>query len=164
MEDIPMTRWIYTITLIAAAIAWLSPPVASAQEDVAATIEWIEIDRDAVALQDELRVRDIDRDVADTALVFTNLGGLDARVRCVAFDRNGRPIGRAWVKLPSLGLRYVLASDISRNRDFIGHAQCGAPATVEGTAVFLGPGLTDLPSIQPTGNYGRIRFPLVTTY
>jgi hypothetical protein len=165
-----MTRRICTITLIGAAIAWLSAPVASAEEAATAADEWIEIERDAVTLQDELRVRDIDRDVADTALVFTNLGNTDGYAHCMAFDGDGRRIGRARVKLPALGVRYLLASDISRGRDFIGHAQCGAAVTVKGTAIFLGPGLTDLPSMQPsiqpaaTALYGRIRFPLVATY
>ncbi len=124
----------------------------------------VEITRDGVELRDELEPRDLDRDVADTALVFTNLGGRSTRVRCVAYDGNGAPIGRAWVRVPALGVRYLLASDLANGTDFIGHVQCGTLISVRGTAVFLGAGITDLPSVQPKRYNGRIRFPLVATY
>ena len=112
----------------------------------------------------DLRPRPVDDvDVADTALVFTNLSGRNARVKCVAFGKNGAPLGRAWLRLPALGLRYLLASDLSNDRDFVGHAQCAVAAGVKGSALFLGPGLTDLPVLNPDGP-GRVRFPLVATY
>ncbi len=125
----------------------------------------VEVRRDARELQAEVRPRPVDRDVADTALVFTNLGREDHRVFCVGFDDEGRRVGRAWLKLPARGLRYLLASDLSRGKDFIGHAQCSGGRNVTGSLVFLGPDLTDLPVLQPElGDAGRIRFPLVATY
>lgn len=124
----------------------------------------VEILRDATDLSIDLRPRPVDDlDVADTALVFTNLGARASRVKCVAFGKNGAPVGRAWLKLPALGLRYLLASDLSSDRDFVGHAQCAVAAGVKGSAIFLGPGLTDLPVLNPAGP-GRVRFPLVATY
>jgi len=128
------------------------------------TDDGVEIVRDGIELRDELLPRDIDHDIADTALVFTNLGGRVSRVRCVAYDANGQPIGRAWLRVPALGVRFMLASDMANGSDFIGHAQCGALNAVRGTAVFLGGGVTDLPSMQPRRFDGRIRFPLVATY
>lgn len=123
-----------------------------------------EIVRDAGALRDELRLRDLDTDIADTALVFTNLGANATRVKCVAYDGDGQAIGRAWVGVPRLGVRYLLASDLANGADFIGQVQCSARKNIRGTAVFLGGGITDLPSMHPTRNRGRIRFPLVATY
>lgn len=140
----------------------LAPP---ALAQVAVSVDdGIEVDRDVDALVDDLRPRDIDRDVADTALIFTNLGNTARRVRCVGFDKNGQPVGRVWLRVPALGLRYALASDLSNGVDFIGHAQCSSAVAVKGTAIFLGPGLTDLPARNPSRVYGRIRFPLVATY
>ena len=124
----------------------------------------VQIVRDATDLAIDLRPRPVDDvDVADTALVFTNLGARGSRVKCVAFGKNGAPVGRAWLKLPALGLRYLLASDLSNDRDFVGHAQCAVAAGVKGSAIFLGPGLTDLPVLNPAAP-GRVRFPLVATY
>ncbi len=125
----------------------------------------IEVDRDARELQAEIRPRPDEPDVADTALVFTNVGGRDQMVKCVGFDSDGHPVGRIWLKLPALGLRYALASDLSRDRDFIGSAHCSGGANVVGSVVLLGPDLTDLPVLQPkVGQSGRIRFPLVATF
>ena len=120
----------------------------------------VEIVRDATELAAELRPRPIDHDVADTALIFTNFSSRDLPVYCVAFNKNGEPIGRRWVKLPALGLRYLLASDLSGGRDFVGHAQCSSQRHVRGSAIFLGPQLTDLPVQQGQ----RTRFPVVATY
>lgn len=157
-----MRRTNRCLTIIQIAIAaLLLAPIASAKTAVEAD-DGVEIDLDARALQDELRPRPVDTDVADTVLIFTNFGK-DARVRCVGFDRNGEPVGRAWAKVPSLGLRIILASHLSDGRDFVGHAQCGVPKGVKGTAIFLGPALTDLPAINPK-KAGRIQFPVVTTY
>ncbi|MFP8882363.1 MAG: hypothetical protein AAEJ52_12735 [Myxococcota bacterium] len=142
----------------------LSASSAAAGSALDAAGDGIEINRDSAELRDELRPRDVDRDIADTALVFTNLGGNHVRVRCVAFDGNGRAIGRAWLRVPALGVRYLLASDLADGVDFIGHAQCATLSVVKGTAVLLGADVTDLPSMQPDSLYGRIRFPLVATY
>ncbi len=124
-----------------------------------------DIDRDGTELMEEMRVRPDDRDVADTALVFTNFSEQRQHILCVGFDKHGNALGRVRVVVPRLGLRYVLASDLSNGADFVGSAQCGAAASVKGTAIFLGPGLTDLPVQQVQGERaGRMRFPLVATY
>jgi hypothetical protein len=141
----------------------LLAPAVAAQSLASADIG-SEIVRDADTLRDELRPRPVDEpDVADTALIFTNLSGNAARVLCVAFDRNGEPVGRRWLSVPKLGLRFVLASDFSDGRDFVGHAQCSVPARMKGSAIFLGPDITNLNVIQPW-RAGRIRFPVVATY
>lgn len=153
--------------LLAAGGALLVAPLAHALEPASAEAldEGIEITRDAASLTEEMRPRPVDRDVADTALVFTNLGGADRKVVCVGFDGNGRAVGRAWVKLPRRGLRYVLASDLSNGADFVGSAHCLTSGHVSGSVVFLGPDLTDLRVEQKRNRRrGRIRFPVVATY
>jgi len=152
------------LPLVAFALALFLAPAALAGATVASAADGVEVDRDVTDLHSDLRPRDVDRDVADTALVFTNLGNADTRVLCAAFNRNGRMIGRAWTKLPALGVRYMLASDLSGDRDFLGHVQCGAVGAVRGTAIFLGPDLSDFPAEQIDGDAGRIRFPVVATY
>ena len=160
------TRWnagilVASVALLALAVA----PSAAARDMLDGGDDGIEITRDAAELPNELRPRPPeDADVADTALVFTNEGGSAARVRCAGFNKNGYAVGRAWVAIPARGLRYVLASDLSRGRDFVGQVQCSAPVQVKGSAVFLGPDLTDLPAFQVRGNFGRLRFPVVATY
>jgi hypothetical protein len=123
-----------------------------------------ETDLDATELRRELRPRDVDRDVADTVLIFTNKGGGDARVHCAGFDKQGGLVGFAWLKVPNLGLRYVTASRISRGVDFVGHVQCAAPARVKGSAVLASADLTDLPVIQVRRQVGRMKFLVVATY
>lgn len=122
-----------------------------------------EISRDPSDLAPDLRP--IDEDVANTALVFTNWSGRDTAILCVAFSGEGRRIGRRWIKVPSNGTKYLLASDLSGGRDFVGNAQCSGEARIHGTAVFLGAGFSDLPvsNVDHRGD-GRIRFPLVATY
>ncbi|MEM7410313.1 MAG: hypothetical protein AAF430_08775 [Myxococcota bacterium] len=137
---------------------------ASAQELMLDTRDAVEVDRDGVALIDAIRVPEPDRDVADTAIVLTNFGPRDQKVVCGGFNKNGRAVGRVWVKVPAHGLRYVLASDLADDLDFIGSAQCAASGNIRGSAIFLGPGLTDLPVQQIHGAAGRLRFPLVATY
>jgi hypothetical protein len=149
--------------ILAAIPLLLLAPVAGAQ-DVSSEADGVEITRDADALRDELHPRPMDHDVADTALVFTNFANSAQRALCVAYDKNGQPVGRAWTRVPPLGLRYILASDLSDGADFVGHAQCGASRHLKATSVFLGPGITDLPVHQPRVAYGRIQFPLVATY
>ncbi|MEE2679881.1 MAG: hypothetical protein VX546_14965 [Myxococcota bacterium] len=125
----------------------------------------VEISRDASDLPREFQPRPPeDADVADTALVFTNEGVTPMRVRCVGFNKNGRIVGRAWVGVPKLGLRYLLASDLSNGRDFVGQVQCAAPPQIRGSAVLLGQNVTDLPVVQTGDTFGRLRFPVVATY
>jgi len=124
-----------------------------------------EIDRDAADLPTVIRPRPVDVDVVDTAMVFTNTSALDRRIVCVGLDKQGTPVGRVLVKLPALGLRYVLASDLSNGADFVGSAQCSSHSTVKGSAIFLGPGITDLSVGNIAGRrIGRIRFHVVATY
>lgn len=122
-----------------------------------------EISRDPSDLAPDLRP--IDEDVANTALVFTNWTGRDTAIVCVAFNGEGRRVGRRAIKVPSNGTKYMLASDLSNGRDFVGNAQCTGHERIHGTAVFLGAGFSDLPvaNVDHRGD-GRIRFPLVATY
>jgi hypothetical protein len=145
---------------------------------VCAVIAPAVVAQDAVSLSD---IRDVERtvdelrdrieqpprpdiDVADTAIVVTNLGPR-ARVTCAAMDAQGNTIGRARLRVPKLGLRWLLASDISNDRDFIGSVHCYVSGRVAATAVFLGPGITDL-SVQPGLVEGMSRFvvPLAAHY
>jgi hypothetical protein len=129
----------------------------------------VEIDREIDTLPDDIE-HPSDPDVADTALVFTNLGRHRAAVKCVGFDKNGTPIGRTTTRIPAMGVRYVLASDISNGVDFIGQVQCARHGRVIGSVIFIGPGITDLPVLNRLnrGNQhssrNRIQFPLVAHY
>lgn len=121
-----------------------------------------EITRDATALRADLRVDD--RDLVDTALVFTNAGDARAIVLCRAFDADGERVGRIRLKVPAGGLRYALASDLSLGRDFVGRVQCSARSRVLASAVLLAPmAMTDLDVHQHQG-IGSILFPVVATY
>jgi hypothetical protein len=149
-------------------VVWIGAflaPAALAQENVGSA-EIREIDRRADTLRDRIeQPPDPDRDVADTAVVLTSLTYNRAVATCAAFDGNGALIGRARVRIPRMGLRWLLASDISNDVDFIGSAHCFVAGKVAVTAVFLGPGITDLP-VQPEvvdGMY-RIAIPLVAHY
>jgi len=125
----------------------------------------VEITRDPADLPHVLQPQSPeDADVADTVLVFTNESSSPMRVRCEGFNKNGRPVGRAWVAIPNRGLRYIMASDLSRGRDWVGQVHCHGSAQVRGTAVLLGRNLTDLPAIQARDGFGRLRFPVVATY
>ena len=140
------------------------PSLASAQAVSAADGPMVA--RDADTLVDVMRPDD--PDVTDTVLIFTNLGNQGGRVLCRAFDKHGRNVGRAWLAVPKLGLRYAIASDISHDVDFVGSVQCFVAADVVGSAVLLAAGeLSDLPVVNgderaPTPR--RIAFPVVATY
>ncbi len=88
-----------------------------------------------------------DIDVTDTALVFNNALRRTTVVRCVAFGRNGRPLGKVRTKVPGNGMRFILASDLADDLDFIGSAHCWARGRVVPSAFIVGPGmLTDTPA------------------
>lgn len=124
-----------------------------------------EIARDATDLRDVVRPVPVDRDRVDSVLVFHNSARATGAVHCVAWDANGRPVGRFRVKVPGRGLRYVLASDASDGRDFVGSVQCSSPHLVIGSAFLLAPGLTALPAVQTEADgLVRLRFPAVATY
>jgi hypothetical protein len=100
-------------------------------------------------------------------LIFTNKTNTRRPVKCVAFGKNGDPVGRAWLRVPGLGLRYAFASDIANNLDFVGHVQCYVGADVIGSSLLLAGGqVTDLPvdngAMVSTGR--RILFPVAATY
>ena len=160
------TRWNTGFLAVGTALLALALAPSAAAEDLLDTGDaGVQITRDATELTDALRPRPPeDADVADTALVFTNEGGVPERVRCVGFNKNGRAVGRAWVAIPARGLRYLLASDLSYGRDFVGQVQCAAAVQIKGSAVLLGQNVTDLPAIQVQGTFGRLRFPVVATY
>ena len=144
----------------------LASPVAA--QELTATDVGPEIVRDAATLVDVIRPHPDDPDIADTALIFTSKSQSRGRAVCRAFDKNGNVVGRAWLKVPGLGLRYALASDIANDLDFVGSVQCWASTNLIGSAVLLAAGeLTDLP--VENGRFSAVRgrrvlFPLVATY
>ena len=106
----------------------------------------IEVTHSVNELEAVLR-RHPDIDVTDTALVFNNALRRTTVVRCVAFGRNGRPLGRVRTKVPGNGLQFILASDLADGLDFIGSARCWARGRVVPSAFIVGPGmLTDTPA------------------
>lgn len=127
----------------------------------------IEIEREAAMLFDEIRADPVDPSFIETALVFTNARRLPAKLRCAAFNQQGDGVGRVWVKLPPKGLRYVLASDFSDGKPFIGSARCIARGDVIGSAMLLGPNLTDVKVRQRfdrNNGITHITFPLIAVY
>ena len=132
--------------------------------DQLAEIDAVEIAREVDTLPEEIEPKPDDPDFADTALVFTNMGRRTAWVKCVGFNKNGAPVGRTRTRIPPLGLRYVLASDISDGADFVGQVQCSPLGQVVGSVVFIGPAVTDLPVRNGRIGHSRIRFPLVAHY
>lgn len=179
-----------TAILLVFAIALLCAPAAFAQLDVDAgegdvpdiespvrdriskhdlrdeirDIEIVTISREIDTLPTEIEPQPEDPDLADTALVFTNMSRRNAGVVCVGFNKNGEPVGRTATRIPPLGLRYILASDISDGVDFIGQVQCSPHGRVVGSVVFIGPAVTDLPVRNGKLGKSRIRFPLVAHY
>ncbi len=174
-----------TMLLLLIAIAMLIAPLAFAQEEMEGddtdrpirhriykrdltreldAIDVVEISREIDTLPDDIEPKPDDPDVADTALVFTNLSRRTAWVKCVGFDKNGEAVGRTKTDIPPLGLRYMRASDISNGVDFIGQVQCKPIGLVVGSVVFIGPGLTDLPVRNGRLGESRIVFPLVAHY
>lgn len=150
--------------LIAAGLLAASPITA---QEIAAD-DGPEIVRDAATLVDVMRPRPDEQDVTDTVLIFTNKSTTRARVLCKAFDKNGKPVGRAWLGVPGLGLRYALASDVAHDLDFVGSVQCFAATNIIASAVLLAAGeLSDLP--VENGRFSslagrRVLFPVVATY
>ena len=125
----------------------------------------LDVQRSIYDLARDIRDRPIDRDRFDTAVVFTStrLGGV--RVICAAIDGNGIVIGAARTVVPGNGVRYLLASDISHGRDFIGSIICKAAGRVIGSIVLIGDDLTDLEVRQRgTQKWTFLRFPLVASF
>ena len=158
-----LLRAIASALLFACAV--VAAPSLPGRAQTAADLAEVELGRDADLLRDEIRVRPKDIDLADTVLVFTNSGPVRATARCVAFDRSGTPIGRARIKVPGDGLKYMTASDIANGRDFIGQVSCSTQQHLIPSAIFLGPQIENL-NVRVTQHdvVTRIRFPLVATY
>jgi hypothetical protein len=155
-----LTMGLPVICLILAASA---TPAAAQELDAVEVAGEVEVDRDADALQADLRsVTDHDRDVVDTALVFNNLGAERVAVACRGFDKNGNYVGGAIARIPGHGLRYLRASDLSNGRDFVGSATCHTTNRVAGESVLLAPG--GLTSLRIQQRRLQVRFPLVATY
>ncbi|MDG2336236.1 MAG: hypothetical protein P8Q97_18695 [Myxococcota bacterium] len=151
-----------TKSILTLLMGLMLPISAWAQGIVPVDMEELDIVRDATDLRGELDRPD--RDTVNTALVFSNLGGEDAVVGCAAFDSDGTTVGRILIRVPSRGLRFALASDLSRNLDFIGHVECRTGLRVMGSAVLLAPSsLTDL-SARKVRRSGVTLFPVVATY
>jgi len=124
----------------------------------------IEIDRDALEFQ-RVAPKPTDPPLSfDTALVFSNTGRAGTRVICKAFDDQGRAVGRAATFVPSLGLRFLLASDFTRGDANLGQVQCATQGRVLGSAFLLGgtAGIPGVPAHQGDHDGAiRIRFPVV---
>jgi len=173
-----LLRW--TTTALLAALLWAPlvsaqparrgpavrpAPVAPVLDAAELQMPEIDIDRDGDALRDEIRPRPIDTDIADTALIFTNLTPNHVYVTCIARDQSGTLIGRTRTRLPSRGLRYVRASDFSDGRDFVGHAECKSNGQAVATAVLFGAEITDLSATSRRRGRGmHHRFPVIATY
>ena len=116
---------------------------------------------------DVVRPHPDDPDVTDTVLIFTSKARSRGRALCKAFDKNGNTVGRAWLHVPGLGLRFALTSDIANDLDFVGSVQCWASTNLIGSAVLLAGVITDLP--VENGRFSAVRgrrmlFPVVATY
>ncbi len=132
-----------------------------------------------------------DRPGFDTALIFTNLGRVAAKVSMKAYDANGHPAGGMDLEVPGNGVAYVLASDFDNTpeptadteRRFVGKVEALGRGNLTGTAVLIGGPVTDLPVIvkpravpvapAPTANttippvpeyVTQITFPIVAAY
>jgi len=156
------TRTIRRSALWIALLGLLLPSYGAAQVAEMPEAEADEIARGADELRAQLDVRD--RDLVDTALVFTNISHSPARVACHAFNADGEPVGRIRMHVPAGGLRFALASDLSHGQDFVGHVTCKTIPRVRATAVLLAPqAMTDL-SVQHVRRLGTVLFPAVATY
>ena len=87
-------------------------------------------------------------------------------VSCVAIDGNGNILGRGYTVVPSNGLRYLRASDLSNGIDYVGSALCKADGRAEASAVFLAPSAITSLKVRQRGRRGGMlfRFPVVASY
>lgn len=157
-------RFLCASLLFSAALA--APALAENLSDLPLTDEGPAVDHGDADVDDALHGNP-DPDRIDTALVFTNLGLLEAPVRCVAFNRAGEVVGHGHALVPSRGTRFLLASDLV-DHDFAGHVQCGTPGRLIGSAFLRTPGgVTDAPARQsdrPGRGDLRIVFPVVAHF
>ncbi len=153
------------VTAALTAPARAGPAMEAAAVEAVSDQEAIEVDRDAIDLRTHIRDRRLDHDSVDTAVVFTNPGPTPARVKCVGFDDQGRLVGAARTRVPGNGLRFLLASDIAHDRDFVGSVLCRSNGRVIGSALLVGARLTDLGVRERSAKrWTLLRFPLVVTY
>ncbi len=108
----------------------------------------------------------VDRDIADTALVFSNATGGRVVVRCMAIGGNGQVLGRARTVIPGNGLRYLRASDLSGGVDFVGSAVCRANGRTDGSVVFLARSAITSLDVKRRYRLGvtSFKFPVVASY
>lgn len=113
--------------------------------DGASALTEVEIERDYAELQPMLRPRP-DIDTTDTALLFNNALRRTSVVYCVAYGANGQALGKVRVKVPGNGVRFILASDLSDGRDFVGSSRCRARGKIVPSAFIVGAGFSDTPA------------------
>ena len=148
--------------VLAAAAVFLFVGVASAQQ-----VRTRDDSRDEEQLKVEVRqAMERDTDVANTALVFNNVGPTETGLVCTGYNANGIVLSRKFARIPGNGVRYLRASDLSNGADFIGSAVCTVRGRVAASAIFLAPGaMTNLDVIQAgPWDSTKIRFPLIATY
>lgn len=151
-----------TAALVAGFCLTLPLPLPAQTE---AATETVDVDRDGPQLHAQIRDHRPDLDTVDTALVFTAVRPAPAVVRCRGYNDNGRLVGTVRLRVPGRGLRYVLASDISRGRDFVGSVVCKTSGKILPTAVLLAHGITDLGVERGEGDYSAVMlFQLVATF
>lgn len=123
----------------------LTTTVSTAQN---AVLTEIEIDRDANELSDLLSGAALPKPevaaILDTALVFTSAHGSETTAHCHANDNSGITVGRVRVRIPAMGVRFFLSSDIVEERGFVGSVICSAAGYVIGTEVMLGVVTSDI--------------------
>ena len=134
-------------------------------EDPAPT-EGPEVVRGGAEFQALAAMPSAERTGVETALIFTNVGGSEFRVLCVAYDAEGSPIGHAWMRIPERGMRFLLASDLSAGTDFAGPVECLALGRVVPSGLLLTPsGISDVSSERYHGVHADfVRFPLAASH
>ena len=138
--------------------------IADAQKLAATDDLGPEVVRGEIDMRDVMRPHP-DTDVLDTALVFTNPHGKRTVVACTAVNANGQRIGRAFAVVPPRGLRFILASDIANDQDFVGSAICRSRSRLIPSAFVLGAGFSDAPTNIVEGwDRTSMRFPVVASY
>lgn len=127
----------------------LLPSISSAQST---DLVEIEINRDANELSDLLSGGILPKPeiaaILDTAMVFTSMHNAETTAYCRASDKNGIAAGRVRVRIPAMGVRFFLASDIVEEHGFVGSVTCTATGYVIGTEVMLGVVTTDISTQQ----------------
>lgn len=108
----------------------------------------IEINRDTNELSDFLSGAPLPKPeiaaLLDTAMVITSIHNTETTAYCYANDHNGNTVGRVRVRIPAMGVRFFLASDIVDQHGFVGTVICTAAGYVVGSEVMLGVVTTDI--------------------